>query len=295
MKGYFLAIGELLADLATIDYCENLEGATTFNLVQGGSPANVAANVKFLGGEAELVSSIGNDGIGRFLISALQKTGIKVAHIQVNPGQPTSVILVTKSKGTPDFIPYRHADACIEGIENSLIENCSIIHTTAFALSKQPAQSSILAAMEKAQSQNKTVSVDWNFAPPIWGVDDGKNVFNKVMQFAPLLKVSVDDVERFRGSSLTIEECKNFLQHFQTTATCLTCGKDGVWFKEMHTAWQFKEAIAVEKVVDVTGAGDAFWAGFIFSFMKDERVANCVQKGLEVAAEKIRKSGPLYG
>jgi fructokinase len=48
------------------------------------------------------------------------------------------------------------------------------------------------------------------------------------------------------------------------------------------------------QVVDVTGAGDAFWAGFLFKFIKEEKIVVCVENGLQIAAKKIQKSGPLY-
>ncbi len=289
MKGYFLAIGELLADVISVEYCDSLEKANAFHLVQGGSPANVAANINYLGGEVKLVSCVGNDGIGKFLLNALEKSGVSSDNIEVSKKEPTSIVMVSKSKGTPDFIAYRHADACIEPVNDLLLDGAVIVHSTAFALSKQPAQGSIFNAMEKAYALGKTVSLDWNFASQIWGVDNGREVFERMMKLEPLLKISIDDLERFTGKTLSIEECKNFLESYYTKTTCLTCGKDGVWFKEKKAPWQFKEAIPVAQVVDVTGAGDAFLGGFIFSFMKGANVAACVENGLETAAKKIKK------
>ncbi len=294
MQGYFLAIGELLADIISTDYCESLSHATMFQLVQGGSPANVAANVKYLGGAAKLVSCVGNDGVGKSLIKALKKTALSTNDIQIHKSEPTSLILISKSKNTPDFIAYRHADVWLQPIDDNLLKGAAVIHSTAFALSKQPAQNVILAAMNDAFSNGKTVSVDWNFAPQIWGADSGREVFQKLLKLKPLLKASIDDLERFEGRQLSIEQCKNLMGDYNTKATCLTCGKDGVWFKTGGQEWNFLPALQVPQVVDVTGAGDAFWAGFIVDYMNDVPVEDCVQKGLETAAKKIQKTGPLY-
>ena len=114
------------------------------------------------------------------------------------------------------------------------------------------------------------------------------------MQMKPLLKISVDDLERFACKTLSIHDCKNLLDKYFTTVTCLTCGKDGVWYKELNAEWQFKKAVTVSQVVDATGAGDAFWAGFSVAYMDDLPVPDCVENGLEIAARKIQKSGPLY-
>lgn len=290
----FLAIGELLADIITIDYANDLSEARSFEIFQGGSPANVAANVKYLGKNTALISCVGNDGIGKFLINALTKIGISDKYIQVTDAHPTSLVLVTRSKGTPDFIAYRAADPQLKPISEDLIKSSSIIHTTAFALSKQPARDVILNVFEIASALGKKVSVDWNFAPSIWGDDDGKEVFRKILSLRPLLKVSEDDIQRFVGHKISVEECKAFLNGSLTSVTCLTCGKDGVWYRDSNNNWQHLKASPVAEVKDTTGAGDAFWAGFIAATIDERSAKDCVQKGLETAAAKIQKKGPLY-
>jgi fructokinase len=73
------------------------------------------------------------------------------------------------------------------------------------------------------------------------------------------------NMERFKNKFLTIEECKTLLYSYPAKVICFTCGKEGVWFKEEGKPWQFKDALSVTNVVDVTGAGDAFWATLILS------------------------------
>jgi fructokinase len=295
MKGYFLAIGELLADVVSTNYCNSLQAAEGFHMQPGGSPANVAANIKYLGGKAELVAAVGSDGVGHFLLQALQKAGIGTEHVQVHALEPTSIVLVTRSAGTPDFIAFRHADAFIPPLSHSLLQGSAVVHSTSFALSRQPARNSILGAMESGKAAGKVVSIDWNFAPAIWGAgNDSAAVFEKILSLSPLLKVSVDDMARFTGKALTVGACKDILQAHAPQVTCLTCGKDGVWFREGNRDWHFRKAVAVPEVVDVTGAGDAFWAGFLVRFMDDGAITACVENGMEVAARKITKSGPLF-
>jgi len=289
----FLAIGELLADLVTIENTAGLSDAKSFEIYQGGSPANVAANIRFMGKRATLISCVGNDGIGKFLINELKKSGLSDEHIQVSKTFPTSLVLVTKSVATPDFIAYRMADTQLQPIDKKIIESSSIIHTTAFALSQDPSSEVILRALEFAVSLDKIISIDWNFAPSVWMEDDGKDVFERIMKMAPVLKFSRDDLERFCGRK-SIDEYKLFLDKFNCTFTCITCGKDGVWFRERNKEWGFKETIKVDKVIDTTGAGDAFWSGFICGYLDKMQIPECVDKGLISAAKKIQQKGPLY-
>ena len=113
----------------------------------------------------------------------------------------------------------------------------------------------------------KKISIDWNFAPSIWQ-DDGKLIFTRICKNRPLLKMSMDDVERFLGKQVSEEEARNYLSTLTTTVTCLTCGKDGVWYSDNNdTSWKYMPAISVAEVRDTTGAGDAFWSGFLHAYL----------------------------
>jgi fructokinase len=185
------------------------------------------------------------------------------------------------------------ADAQLQMIDKKIIESASIIHTTAFALSLQPARDVIIQALENAKNFNKTISVDWNFAPSIWKEDNGIKVFEILMKMNPIIKLSADDMERFIGNK-AIEEYKNYLDKYTCKLICITCGKNGVWYKVENKNWIFKETIKVDEVKDTTGAGDAFWAGFICAYIDKLPVNNCIDNALKIAAKKIQTKGPLY-
>lgn len=290
-----LAIGELLADMISDDYVGSLSEARMFRMHQGGSPANMAANLKYLGAEAQIVSCVGADGIGDFIVEAIKKIGLSDAHIARNKYYPSSLVLVGKSRATPDFIAYRMADTQIGEVDERLIDDAAIVHSCAFALSKAPSRISILNAFKKAAAAGKQVSADWNFAPSIWQPDDGQDVFREVCSLNPLLKFSMDDAERFWGRSLTAEAAMLLLDPLPTRATCLTCGGSGVWYKSRETPeWQHIHPEPVETLVDTTGAGDAFWAGFLFAWERNFSMTDAVKEGLKIAARKISKIGPLY-
>jgi len=294
MKLDVLAIGELLADVISEQYVTSLKEASTFRVFQGGSPANVCANLKWMGDNAVIVSCVGDDSIGDLVLEFVRKSGLTSQFIGRSKTHPTSIVVVGRSKGTPDFVAYRMADTQIGPIETTLIEQSAIIHSCAFALSRNPARQNILDAFDYAVTMGKTISVDWNFAPAIWGYD-GKDIFQRITAMRPLLKMSLDDVCRYWERDVSTEEAKNLLTSITATVTCLTCGKDGVWFKEHSVpGWRFLPAVPVDAVKDTTGAGDAFWSGFLHGYLKQQETSFCIQNGLNIAAQKIQKVGPLY-
>ncbi len=295
MKIDVLAIGELLADLISSEYVGNLAESKSFEIFQGGSPANLCANLKWLGRNVELSACVGTDSIGDFLVKNLAKVGLEPNNISRNPDFPSSLVLVGKSKNSPDFIAYRMADSQIPAVNTSLIKDSKILHTSAFALSKDPARENILMAFKSAFVLGKEISCDWNFAPQIWQSDTGIKVFEDLCSMNPLLKLSLDDFKRFIGSELADESmAKEFLDQYNTKISCLTCGADGVWFTNENKEWVKIDANPVNEVKDTTGAGDAFWAGFLNARLDGKNNETCIRAGIELASKKIQKLGPLY-
>ncbi|MFC3563213.1 carbohydrate kinase family protein [Pedobacter jamesrossensis] len=293
-KKKVLVIGELLADLISEKDIESLAFSSGFVMSQGGSSANLCANLKWMNVDAELIGSVGDDGLGTYLINEIKEAGLSDKYLTRLSNFQTSLVLVGKSKNTPDFIAYRSADIQINKIDDSLINDAKLLHTTAFALSKDPAKSNILNAFSKAYKLGKYLSVDWNYAPTIWNDDNGINVFKQICRFKPLIKISLDDIERFTGRKLSIEESMQELNNIDVSAICLTCGKDGVWFKKENSPWIYKAALSVKEVISVTGAGDAFWAGFLAYFIEEKPIAECIDNALITASKKIGKLEPLY-
>jgi sugar/nucleoside kinase (ribokinase family) len=285
-QGKVIAIGELLIDAITSDYVEDLSKATTLQVLPGGSPANFVRFLKACGAEALLVASVGIDGLGKILLSHLEANDISTKYIFKHKNYATSTIVVAKTKGTPDFIPLRNADQYIETIDMSILEQANLVHTSAFALSTNPARSYILEAFKNAFMRGIPVSVDWNYSEKIWLANDMLTIFNTVQQYKPLLKFSMDDVNRIHQKELTIEAAKQFIDGITATLVCLTCGADGVHYK-YNNEWFFKTATPIE-VKDATGAGDAFWAGFVSDWLAEKNIHSAVDHGIAMASKKLQ-------
>lgn len=290
-----LVIGELLADFISVDYVHSLAEAEKFYCFQGGSSANLCANLHWLGKESRLVAAVGNDGIGKKMLLALEKIGLNTSAIIQNTDYPTSLVIVGKSQATPEFIAYRHADCQIKAIADAMIQDSKLVHTTAFALSLNPARQHILHAIHRADQLDKLISCDWNYAPQIWGNDSGIEVFETLSNANCLLKISMDDFERFtRTSHASVNDAIAFLSNYHFAACCLTAGADGIWWREQANEWKHHEAHPVSQVVDTTGAGDAFWAGFLNQLLENQPTEQAVLAGAMLAAQKIGQLGPLY-
>ena len=284
-----LAIGELLVDLITTEVVSDLSETKFLKLKAGGSCGNFTTFCTKQGTPVKLVATVGKDNFGKIILDSLVKEGVDIKNILQHKNFSTSVIVVGKSHATPDFIDYRQADFNIASVPENLIEESEIVHTTAFALSRHPAQKNILNALLYADNLGKTISVDWNYALKIWGKDNNaQEIFGKIIKMKLLLKVSMDDVDRFWGADNKIENAKKILEKLDTIATCLTCGEKGVWYRIKNKDWQYKP-VQPTNVIDVTGAGDAFWSGFVSSYIKKDNADVCIDNALCFAKQRLEQ------
>lgn len=284
-----LVIGELLIDMMTTELVNNLSETKSLQLKVGGSAANFAIFCKKQHTPVTLIAAVGKDGFGKIIMNDLAYKDIDIDNIATLTYHQTSIIVVAKSHSTPDFIPYRSADCNIGPIPENLLAQSDIVHSTAFALSKDPAQHNILAAFAAANAAGKKISIDWNYALKIWGADNNAlQIFEKIIAMQPLLKVSMDDVERFLGTGNDIENAKKMLEKYDTAITCLTCGAAGVWYRTKNDGWRHKANLPTN-VIDVTGAGDAFWSGFVTAYFNNHPTDICIDNALFAAKQRLEQ------
>ncbi|QDK79487.1 carbohydrate kinase [Spirosoma sp. KCTC 42546] len=291
-----LSVGELLADLIGHHVSSSLLDAQDFRRYQGGSPANMATNMARLGGQVALVSCVGDDNIGKYLVRQIEESGVDTQFITADPLEPTTIVLVSRTAGTPDFVAYRHADCQLkpEQLPDSLLAQTQLFHTTCFALSQQPAQDTIIDAARRAKAAGCQVTIDANYAPSIWpDRDQAWRVLTDYFTAGALVKVSEDDAERLYGSPQTPERILSDFHKMGATTICLTLGANGSLVSYDGGTKQARIPGKKIDVVDVTGAGDAYWAGFLTAYLDGYAPGNCAHAGAALAKMKLTRQGPL--
>ena len=291
-----LCVGEVLIDFIGHQTGVLINNTRDYHRYLGGSPNNVAMNCARLGLKATMVSTIGNDGFGEYILKRLNDGDVDTSNIKVLDNKPTSVIFVSKSEGTPDFIPYREADVFIteDQISSETLAKTNIFHTTCFALSKEPAQSTILKKAEEAYNVGCKLSIDINYAKKLWESQaQALKVIKTYCTFNPLIKISEDDMLRLFEKELPHPEIFKFFHDLGVETICLTLGHNGVKLSQAGKEIIILPAIKVEKVLDTTGAGDAFWSGFLFAYTNNKPVEECLKVALQLAALKLQNVGRL--
>ncbi|WP_420460470.1 carbohydrate kinase family protein [Neolewinella sp.] len=295
-----ICTGEVLVDLISTEYGADFRSVDTYRRFAGGSPANLAMNLAQLGRQVGLVATIGKDDIGALLREELRERGVDTRHL-VAVSTPTTLILVTKSKAVSNFEAYRGADTEITGVQfpDNYLSECKVFHTTAFALSRDPARSSILSAAARAVAAGARLSIDVNYAHKIWPDRlEALWVINSYLSLGTeagresLVKCSeVDFVRLFDEPLDDREDAAERLLDLGAGVICLTLGEEGCY---VYTDGEnFSLPARPVEVQDTTGAGDAFWAGFLAAHLAGKDWKACAEAGRVVAEIKLTTVGPL--
>jgi fructokinase len=290
-----LSVGELLIDLLGTEKAASLHDSTVFEKHLGGSAANLAMNLAKQGKRALLAATVGNDNFGRFLAEELQQAAVGTELLAFSP-QPSSMAIVARSSTTPDFIIYRSADAHIDAsqLPHSVLSNVRLLHTTCFALSLEPARGNILHAAEEAKKAGAQLSIDLNYAPEVWpNRAEAIQIVDRYLQQGPLVKLSDDDCQRLFGKQFASDEALlSYLHAAGAQWICLTKGAKGCVVSGPQGR-AYYEAPKIERVVHATGAGDAFWSGFLSAYLDGEDMEGCVRRGNYIVGIKLQHFGAL--
>ncbi len=289
-----LAIGETLIDFISEEEAESLREAYVFRKYQGGSPANIAVNVVKLGGLAAVISKTGIGNFGQFLKAELQRAGVITDYMVMDHLVHTSVIFISRTEGTPDFEAFRAGDYQLEPneVDEEAIARARVVHASTFALSREPCRSAVEKAFRLAEEQGKIISLDPNYSRQIWpNYREAKDVLERMLSYATITKPSLDDASRILGEG---EEPETYIDRFHALGpqvVVLTMGADGILLSE-GGEMTYIPARPVE-VVDATGAGDSFWAGFLTALLDGNSLERCALFAREIVERKLTTVGPL--
>ncbi|MCR2026849.1 carbohydrate kinase family protein [Anaerotruncus colihominis] len=258
------ALGELLIDFTPAGRSQ--QGNNLFEQNPGGAPANVLTAVTRLGKKAAFISAVGNDQFGRALIEVVDSLGIDTSGIQVKEDAFTTLAFVhLNESGDRSFSFARKpgADQCIEAgkIDYSLIDRCRIFHFGSVALSDEPARSATLSAARYAFEHGKLVSYDPNWRPVLWNsTAQGIAGMKLGLPYTNVLKLSEEELELLSGTT-DLEQGTKKLFCGAMKLIVVTLGPRGCFYRCGDQTGAYPTYHV--KVVDTTGAGDAFWGALL--------------------------------
>lgn len=268
-----LAIGEALIDFAPEETGKELKDVSGFKPKVGGAPANVCGAYVKLGGDAALITQLGQDPFGDKIVEEFQACGIDCSHIRRTKKANTSLAFVSlKEDGNREFSFYRKpgADMLMESrdIDAAWFEDAYALHFCSVSLGDFPMKEAHRKAIDCARRAGAIVSFDPNIRLPLW--ENPEALRNVIWDFAPLahiLKISDEELEFVTGKA-DIEEVLPRLFSGNTRLVIYTKGAGGAeCYTESASAYADAQRV---NAVDTTGAGDGFIGAFLYCLARDE-------------------------
>ena len=250
----------------------------------GGAPANACIAIARNGLKTGFLGRLGNDDFGKLLKKTLEDNQVKMLCPELTDKAVTTLAFVTLYEGGErsfTFVRKPGADIMLDAkdITEEMLADTKMLHAGSFGMSADPSRTAHFEAMKLAKKLGKLISYDVNYRNMIWSFEDAKKVVDEVLPYVDLLKISDEELD-FVGGEANIPA---MMKENQISVVIETLGAKGAKF---FFAGQ-EETVEGHKVkaVDATGAGDAFWGGFIASLLM-----NGVTTADDLTVDKIREA-----
>ena len=170
-----ICIGRAAVDLYGEQIGARLEDVTTFARYLGGSPANTAVGCARLGLRAAMLTRVGDEQNGRFVLDSLAREGVDVSHVRLDPQRLTALVFLSiRSRTAFPLLFYRDhcADMALEAtdVDARFIASAASVLISGTHLSQPGTYAACRAAIDAARAAGGRVILDIDFRPVLWGL-----------------------------------------------------------------------------------------------------------------------------
>lgn len=280
---HILVVGDLMVDVVTAHrgaIARGTDTAASIRLAGGGSAANTACWLASLGERPQLLAARGDDALGQLAADALIAAG--VAHLgPVLEGVATGtcVVLVDET-GERSMLPDRGANdrLPLAAVVSGLDPMPGWVHVSGYAVLHEGSRNAGRAALSAGLAGGAVVSVDAASAAPIRAV--GAEAFLSWIDGAHLLLANDDELTALGGLPAVLA---------RVGAVAVKHGSAGATWTD-GIATESVDGLPVD-VIDTTGAGDAFAAGWIAATRSGAPPAAALAEAVRVGATAVTVAG----
>lgn len=284
-----VCLGRSLLDLYSNDIGAPFPEIKTFSAYVGGSPSNVAVGSRRLGLRTAMVTAVGPDPVGEFILEFFRRESVDTGAIPYKPGHRTSAAVLGIEP--PDRFPlvyYRESCADIElSIDDVLaapVHDTRLLLLAGTNLAKEPCRSATLFAAERAKAAGAKVALVLDLRADQW--HDPRAFGVSVRALLPLCNLVIGTATEAKAAML-VEGMAVSVEHSQVSearvsgdldlaveallstgveALALTRGPDGAAVYTQSSGVIEAEPYPVE-IYNTIGAGDAFASGLLYGYL----------------------------
>lgn len=312
-----ITMGRSSIDLYSNDVGAPFTEIASFAAYVGGCPTNIAVGARRLGLNTALLTAVGADSVGEFILAFLRREGVETAYIPTKPGTRSSAVVLGIEP--PDKFPltfYRENCAdislTIDDVLAAPIAQARALLISGTGLSKEPSRSATLFAAELARAAGVSVALDIDFRPDQW--HDPRAFGVAVRSCLPLVDIVLGTEDEINAALLRDTGAMQ-LTHSQVSDTKVAGDVDAA----IRTLLGYGPKVLLQKrgaegarvhlrrddggiepidapgypveVANILGAGDAFAAGALYGFVKGWGWRKAARLGAACGAIVVTRHG----
>lgn len=254
-----------------------------YEMLLGGDACNVSVGLARLSFQSALVAEIGEDEFAEKIVKGLLREHVNHSLVTQQKGAHSSFAIGIdfKNERTLFVAHAKHShNFDLSGVLSKWV------YLTSLGKEWQHAYQNVLALVESAKAKLA-------FSPGTVQLEEGLESFRNVLQKANILFVSKREAEEITGAQSDMETLAVQLQKFGPSIVVITDGANGSFCKSSDKMYRL--SVFPANVVETTGAGDAYAAGFLGALVLEEDIATAMRWGAVNAASVIGKIGAQAG
>ncbi|WFU44322.1 5-dehydro-2-deoxygluconokinase [Bradyrhizobium sp. CB82] len=312
-----ITIGRASVDIYGSQVGGRLEDMGSFEKYIGGSPTNIACGSARLGLKTALISRVGNEHMGRFILEQLAREGVATDGVKIDSERLTALVILGIRDDTQfPLIFYRENCAdmalCEDDIDEAFIASARAVVVTGTHLSHPRTEAAVIKALTLARRHGLRTALDIDYRPNLWGVaghGDGEsrfvesaNVTAKLQSSLHYFDLIVGTEEEFHIAGGSIDTLAALGAVRAVSAATLVCKRGplgAVAFEgeipESLDKGQSGQGFPIE-VFNVLGAGDGFFSGLLRGWMTDQDWSTSLKYANACGAFAVSRHGctPAY-
>ena len=291
-----ITIGRCSLDLYGQQIGGRLEDMGSFSKAIGGCPANIAVGTARLGLRSALLTRVGDEQVGRFILEQLAREGVETTGITVDPKRLTALVLLgVRDSSTFPLVFYRDNCAdmalCADDVDEAFIASAAAIVVTGTHFATENTAAAQHKAMRAACAHGRRIIFDVDYRPNLWGLaghDAGESRYIQsdavtahlapVLPLCDLIVGTEEELHIAGGSQDTLAAIRAIRAQSAAVIVCKRGPMGCVVFPgEIPSSLEDGvrgPGFPVE-VYNVLGAGDSFMSGFLRGWLRDEPLETC--------------------
>ncbi len=268
-----LAMGRSCIDLYAHEMGVPITAVKSFDAYVGGCPTNVSVGTRRLGLRSALLSAVGADQVGEFVLDFLRREGVETAFVPCKPDRRTSAVILTIQP--PDRFPLTYyRDNCadialtVDDVVAAPVAGSRVLFLSGTGLSREPSHTATVHAAEIARQSGTSVVVDLDYRPDQWtDVRTYGAAVRGLLRSADLAIGTEEEVRAAAGGVDPLDAAVAAIVGVGPRHLVLKRGERGATVLGADGTVAEAAPFPVT-VVNVLGAGDAFASGLLYAWLQ---------------------------